>query len=222
MRETGIILAAMLMAGCSRSQEAIEENANTTQAAPAIPEVKPGPNTLFVDVERVQRRTCPKITCGDVGWIAERQVVEALERRDGWVRITKTYSAACKEGRSEYVDDGDASCTSDNGIVDGKFAEWVPMSALSKTRPADPAETASGDEAMIAQSDDFKRYRSAFLAVSNRLISEGRCTKAEFTEMGGWLKSVNEHKNEPVYFTYCGGMTAANKIYMNAETQMVL
>jgi hypothetical protein len=222
MRTTVIILFTMLIAGCSQSQEVIEENAAATQAAPSLPEVKPGPNTLFVDVERVQRRTCPNITCGDVGWIAERQVVEALERRDGWVRITKTYDAACRDGRSEYVDDGKASCTPDNGIVDGKFAEWVPMSALSKTRPADPAATASGDEAMIAQSDDFKRYRSAFLAVSNRLISEGRCTKADFTEMGGWLKSVNEHKNEPVYFTYCGGMTSANKIYMNAKTKTLL
>jgi len=40
--------------------------------------------------------------------------------------------------------------------------------------------------------------------------------------MGGWLKSVNQYRKEPVYFTYCGGITSANKVYMNAETGMVL
>lgn len=35
--------------------------------------------------------------------------------------------------------------------------------------------------------------------------------------MGGWVKSSN-HRNQPIYFTYCGGSTVANRLYLNAET----
>lgn len=227
MRLIVTIAVSLTVAGCSQSSEGTDAsgtvNSDTsTLKAPALPDIKPGQNTLFVNVERVQRRTCPDIACGDVGGIAERQLVEALERRDGWVRITKLYDASCKNGVSEYVDAGKATCTTDNGIVLGKFAEWVPMSALSAERPADSAQTATGDEAMIAQSDDFKRYRTVFTEVAQRLVTDGRCTKAEFVEQGGWVKSVTQYKAAPVYFTYCGGMTSANKIYMNAETGQIL
>lgn len=218
MRYVTAVSIALGLAGCNQSPSATE----STASAPVLPDVKPGPNTLFVNVERVQRRTCPSITCGNVGWISERQVVEALEKKDGWVRITQQYDASCVDGQSEYVDDGKKTCTPDNGITSGKFAEWVPMSALSKERPADPAATATDSEALIAQSDDFKRYRKAFVEVTNRLIADGRCTADDFREMGGWIKSVNQNRNEPVYFTYCGGMTAANKVYINAETKRVI
>lgn len=222
MRATGIMVASLMIAGCSQAPEAIDNDATVATTAPAVPDVKPGPHTLFVNVERVQRRTCPNITCGDVGWIAERQVVEALEQRNDWVRITKPYDASCKNGVSEYVDAGKNTCTADNGITDGRFAEWVPMSALSKERPTDPAATATGNEALVAQSDDFKRYHEAFTEVATKLIAEGRCTTSDFQEQGGWMKSVNQYKDEPVYFTYCGGMTSANKIYMNASSRKVL
>jgi len=145
-----------------------------------------------------------------------------LQRKDGWVRITKIYDAACENGRSRYVDEGRDDCIPANGITDGKFAEWVPESALVKIRPADPADTATLDEKLIAQSDDFARYRKSFTTVAQKLIADGRCSAQDFEEMGGWVKSVNDYRNEPVYFTYCGGMTSANKIYMNAATGQVM
>lgn len=69
---------------------------------------------------------------------------------------------------------------------------------------------------MIAQSDDFNLHRNAFLAAANELISEGTCTPEDFVEMGGWVKSSN-HRDQPVYFTYCGGMTTANRIYVDVS-----
>lgn len=127
MRAMGVMVASLMIVGCSQAPETMDDNVTAATTAPAVPDLKPGPGTLFVNVERVQRRTCPSITCGDVGWIAERQVVEALEHRDGWVRITKPYDASCKNGVSEYVDAGENTCTTDNGITNGRFAEWVPM-----------------------------------------------------------------------------------------------
>lgn len=61
-----------------------------------------------------------------------REGVEALEKKGKWVRITKTYSASCVGGKSEYVRDGNKSCTSANGINDGKFSEWVQSKDLSE------------------------------------------------------------------------------------------
>ena len=49
------------------------------------------------------------------------------------------------------------------------------------------------------------------------MIQSGRCTAADFEEQGGWMKSTN-HRDAPIYFTYCGGMTVANRIYLDAET----
>ena len=70
-----------------------------------------------------------------------------------------------------------------------------------------------GSEALVAGSDDFARYRNALTVAAESLIKQKRCTENDFREMGGWLKSSN-HRNEPIYFTYCGN----DRLYLNAET----
>jgi hypothetical protein len=180
------------------------------------------PNKSWVTSDTLDRHTCPSEKCGIVGRLFFREAATPVEQKDGWTRISKYYDASCDSGRSKYVDKGNASCVKTNGIDDGKFAEWVRSEKLSKDRPADPALTATADESLVSQSDDFSKYRKPFVRLAAQLISEGRCTPADFEEMGGWLKSVIEYRDEPVYFTYCGGMTAANKIYVNASTEKVL
>ncbi len=98
----------------------------------------------------------------------------------------------------------------------------MPAAALSSNRPPDPAEKATVGECIVALPDDFAQYDATFARVAHRLIGEVRCTAGDFTAQGGWMKSVNEYKNDPVYITYCGGMTIRNRIYMNAETRAVL
>lgn len=145
-----------------------------------------------------------------------------MEERKGWVRITKPYDANCEGGKSLYVDAGLAACTAKNGIVDGQFAEWVEKAKLSKVQPADPALTATLDETVIAQSDDFERHRRGFAKLAKKLIGDGRCTEADLREQGGFVKSVDQYRNQPVYFTYCGGTSLSNKIYVNAVTGEIL
>ena len=41
--------------------------------------------------------------------------------------------------------------------------------------------------------------------------------EADFRELGGWIKSTN-NRNRSIYFIYCGGSTASNRRYLNAET----
>ena len=172
---------------------------------------------MWVRTERTERHTCPSGRCGIVGRLSFRESARVLERKDGWARVSRTYDAMCANGRSELIEEGPASCTPENGVVDGMFSEWVPLASLSSERPADPAASATVQEAMIAQSDDFPRHRLAFVRAANQLIAEGRCTRQDFEDVGGWSKS-STHRNQPVYFTYCGGMTITNRIYLDANT----
>lgn len=207
-----ILSATILLVGCSGPAGSGDDTASA-----------PDDNTptnyeqLWVTDERATRRTCPSVSCGVVGQLFFRESAKVYERKDGWARISEPYSASCSEGRSDYVDTGNALCVEENGIVEGRFAEWVQLSTLSETRPADPAETATADESLVAQSDDFAQHRAAFVNAATKLIGEGRCTPADFEEQGGWIKSSN-HRDQPIYFTYCGGMTTTNRVYLDART----
>lgn len=171
----------------------------------------------WVTSDRLNRRTCASPSCGIVGQLFFREGVSVLEQDAGWGRITQPYDAACLGGRSTYVDSGNGACELANGISDGAFSEWVSMAYLSRTRPDDPAVGATGIEELIAGSDDFARHRAAFAAAAQSLIAQGRCVAQDFLDMGGWVAS-SSHRDQPIYFTYCGGATVANRLYLNAQT----
>ncbi len=173
-------------------------------------------NKLWVTTDRTDRHTCPSTNCGVAGRLMFREGVEVLEKKPGWVRITKRYSASCENGKSEYVKDGNAACVSSNGVTDGKFAEWVQTKDLVSVRPEDPASGATGDDALIKGSDDYRLYKAQFSQGARKLINDGTCTEGDFQEMGGWMSSTNKGKG--MYFTYCGGMTLSNKVYLNVNT----
>jgi hypothetical protein len=170
----------------------------------------------WVNTDRLNRRTCPNSACGIVGQLFFREKVKIFEEKTGWARISKHYDASCRNGKSEYVDSGNASCTEDNGIVQGRFAEWVSSKYLSEKRPADPSEGAIGDYALVKGSDDYRLYKDAFAKAASELIKSGRCTEQDFIDMGGWFKSPS--RSGPIYFTYCGGMHTSNRLYLNAAT----
>ncbi len=209
-----LILAALALGGCGPTEE------SETGEAPRIDRMEDGgtdESKLWVTAERIDRHTCPSTDCGIVGTLSFREAVTVEELRGDWARVSKEYDASCADGRSEYVDKGNAACNSDNGIVGGRFAEWAEAKHLSSTRPADPGESAAADEQLVKDSDDFQRHRRAFVQAARGLIDRGECTAADFVEQGGFVKSSN-HRDEPVYFTYCGGYTTANRIYLNAST----
>ena len=74
-------------------------------------------------------------------------------------------------------------------------------------------------ETAIQKSDDFGLHNKAFIRATLDLVKSGQCTISELAELGGWMKSVINHKVEPVYFIYCGGMNRSNRIYFNVETE---
>ena len=201
------LLVTALLTACT--EQPTSSPVETTHAEPS--------NKYWVTSDRLNRHTCPSTDCGIVGELAFREGTDVFENKDGWARVSQYYDASCASGRSEYIDSGDSRCDPENGIVDGKFAEWVEADFLSEDRPPDPAADATSVEALISGSDDFQKYRSAFAQAAQSLISSGRCREADFREWGGWIKSTN-NRNQPIYFIYCGGSTVSNRLYLNAET----
>lgn len=171
----------------------------------------------WVSSERLNRRTCPSTNCGIVGRFFKGQILEILEERSGWVRVSQYYDASCRNGFSEYVDDGNKVCDKSNGISEGKMAEWVSAQFLSDVEPQRAAETAADNELLVAQSDDFGRHRKIFTKSAINLIKSGKCSESDFLENGGWVKS-STHRTSPIYFMYCGGSTISNRLYLNAKT----
>ena len=217
-RLLAISLAGMGLCACGVPATSAPETPAANSTATVTEPVASSYDQYWTNIERVDRRTCADISCGVVGQFFFEKSAHVYEIADGWARVTARYDGSCVNGRSEYVDHGTAVCTDTNGFIDGKFAEWVELKGLSATRPAAPAASAAADETLVANSDDFALHRRPFAAAAAQLIADRRCTRDDFIEMGGWMKSVNQYKDQPVYFTYCGGMTSANKVYLDATT----
>ena len=178
-------------------------------------------NRLWLTVQYADKHTCPSERCGVAGRMMFREAAFPEERQNGWVRISRRYDANCVNGRSRYIRHGNAACVASNGIADGQLAEWVRADQLSSVRPSDPADNATADEQLVRGSDDFAQHHAVFARLARQLIADGRCTQAEFEEQGGFTKSVTQ-EDEPVYFMYCGNMTIANQVRVNARTGTVL
>ncbi|WP_411566189.1 hypothetical protein ACLIN3_04855 [Pseudomonas orientalis] len=174
---------------------------------------------LWVSADRVSRHTCPSLKCGVAGQLIFREGVEVLETKGAWVRVTKPYSASCSGGTSEYVKSGNSACVASNGIINGMFAEWVPTKSLAKDRPADPGDDASGDNALVKSSDDYRLYHAQFAKAARELIDNGACAAADFEEVGGWMSSPAQ--GQGMYFMYCGGMTKSNRLYLDVRSGKV-
>ncbi len=69
----------------------------------------------------------------------------------------------------------------------------------------------------IKQSDDYETYRAEFTAAARTLLESRRCGRYEMTEYSGFVRSPS-YKDRPVYFTYCGDSTRANRIYLDVST----
>lgn len=72
-------------------------------------------------------------------------------------------------------------------------------------------------ELLIQSSDDYAKHRSRFMEATEKLLRSGQCEPHDFSETGGWVKSET-HKTRPVYFTFCGGASLQNRVYLDIES----
>jgi hypothetical protein len=94
----------------------------------------------WVNVNRLNIRTCSDTSCGNVGQLIFREKVTIFEKIDGWARISDYYDGSCKNGISKFVDNGNNECTWINGFEDDIFAEWVSARYLSEKHPIEHTE----------------------------------------------------------------------------------
>ncbi|WP_024851715.1 hypothetical protein [Hydrogenovibrio kuenenii] len=66
----------------------------------------------------------------------------------------------------------------------------------------------------IKNSDDLSKYELEFLQATNNLIESGKCSLDDFEYNGGWSRVA---KRNLLYFTFCGGHTIKNRIYLNVS-----
>jgi hypothetical protein len=78
------------------------------------------------------------------------------------------------------------------------------------------ASISTADESYLKNSDDLDRHRVAFVTAAKKLIAKGRCSTEDFREAGGWIKSTS--KGQSIYFTYCGGFTISNRLYLDVSS----
>lgn len=174
--------------------------------------------SLYVVPDTLNKRTCPSTSCGIVGQVMKGNKLSVLAKENGFARVTD-YNDSCTNGIHDWVKAGDNRCTQANGMRNGKFAEWVSLNHLSAEPPKAPP--ANGiDYSLVKDSDDFDRHRDIFLKTSLKLISDGRCSRADFKKYQ-WWKSTTTYKNKPVYFTYCGAAHVDNRIYLNVSNGKV-
>lgn len=91
---------------------------------------------MWVAGENAKRRSCPSMKCGIVGALFYRETVIVYERVDEWSRISGYSTAGCYKGESTFVQSGRNDCSEENGISNGKFAEWVRSDFLVSKKPA--------------------------------------------------------------------------------------
>lgn len=91
--------------------------------------------------------------------------------------------------------------------------KWVLVAVVFLLLPS--AVSASELTEALAKSDDFDRYHAEFELASAELIRTGACRASDFIEIGGWVRSINKQNT---YFSYCGGFTADNRVYLDVKT----
>jgi hypothetical protein len=99
----------------------------------------------WVAVDDLRRYTCPSVKCGVVGRFFFRETLQIFEAADGWSRISNYKTAGCFDGKSLYVETGPSDCSAENGVANGKFAEWVKSKFLVSEPPIEPMKRGPED-----------------------------------------------------------------------------
>lgn len=167
-----------------------------TKVEEPTPEPEPLPTQYYVSraAETVYLQPEHSATPDGIAYYGEQ--LNVMERRGDWIRIAPIYQL--EEGADEV-------------------SQWVNSANLS----VEPVKLSGRDwldvlQKYIENSDNYMSFQEAFLEASTQLIKGKQCRLADFEEVGGWIKSINHQ--DSVYFTYCGGIEAEHKIYLNVAS----
>lgn len=183
-----------------------EETQNDQSQAPPVPAEqhqaqarlsKPEVMDYYVELPKLGIREAPSEEAFVERVMYRGDKVHLYEKKEGWGRVSQYF--VYQEGGPEV-------------------AEWIPLSGLSEQPPVITAEERNKTlSAYIAKSDDLLEFESIFLQKTDQLLKEGTCDPGDFEELGGWVRSV-KFRDRDVYFIYCGGLSQADKVYLNVQT----
>ena len=157
------------------------------------------PGRYVVTADSLNVRLAASTSAKLVSKLQLRQKIEVLEVKDGWARISEYYS-----GESEGLD--------------GYVARWVFAAHLAaRARVEDNIKVSSAVVEAIQASEDLEEFQDTFARASQRLVNSGQCTLSDFRDIGGWWKSA-AHNPGAVYYTYCGGASNNDRIFIDTTT----
>ncbi|ANQ28035.1 hypothetical protein BA894_16420 [Vibrio natriegens] len=159
--------------------------------------VPPETTEYYVIERQVSVYNKPDHNALAVDTIYKGEKVVVLEKSNGWYRISDYLV---------YEDGGEET------------AEWLDAKGLSDAEPViKEQERLEILDGYLQKSDDLKDNLEIFRNKTQLLLDDNTCEPEDFTELGGWVRSVT-YKQRNVYFIYCGGLEQENKIYLDVDS----
>lgn len=159
--------------------------------------VPPETTEYYVIERQVSAYNKPDHNALAVDTIYKGEKVVVLEKSNGWYRISDYLV---------YEDGGEET------------AEWLDAKGLSDAEPViKEQERLEILDGYLQKSDDLKDNLEIFRNKTQLLLDDNTCEPEDFTELGGWVRSVT-YKQRNVYFIYCGGLEQENKIYLDVNS----
>ncbi len=159
--------------------------------------VPPETTEYYVIERQVSVYNKPDHNALAVDTIYKGEKVVVLEKSNGWYRISDYLV---------YEDGGEET------------AEWLDAKGLSDAEPViKEQERLEILDGYLQKSDDLKDNLEIFRNKTQLLLDDNTCEPEDFTELGGWVRSVT-YKQRNVYFIYCGGLEQENKIYLDVNS----
>ncbi|MFZ6042066.1 SH3 domain-containing protein [Vibrio natriegens] len=159
--------------------------------------VPPETTEYYVIERQVSAYNKPDHNALAVDTIYKGEKVVVLEKSNGWYRISDYLV---------YEDGGEET------------AEWLDAKGLSDAEPViKEQERLEILDGYLQKSDDLKDNLEIFRNKTQLLLDDNTCEPEDFTELGGWVRSVT-YKQQNVYFIYCGGLEQENKIYLDVDS----
>nr|WP_319552104.1 SH3 domain-containing protein [uncultured Vibrio sp.] len=184
-----------------QASEAISPKDRVKEVAPKpvmdLEAVPPETTEYYVIERQVSAYNKPDHNALVVDTIYKGEKVVVLEKSNGWYRISDYL--VYEEGGEET-------------------AEWLDAKGLSDAVPViKEQERLEILDGYLQKSDDLKENLEIFRNKTQLLLDDNTCEPEDFTELGGWVRSVT-YKQRNVYFIYCGGLEQENKIYLDVDS----
>ncbi|WP_417877907.1 SH3 domain-containing protein [Vibrio sp.] len=184
-----------------QASEAISPKDRVKEVAPKpvmdLEAVPPETMEYYVIERQVSAYNKPDHNALVVDTIYKGEKVVVLEKSNGWYRISDYL--VYEEGGEET-------------------AEWLDAKGLSDAEPViKEQERLEILDGYLQKSDDLKENLEIFRNKTQLLLDDNTCEPEDFTELGGWVRSVT-YKQRNVYFIYCGGLEQENKIYLDVDS----